>query len=304
MRSLSPVVIFTYRRPDHLRRMLESLMGCDGFDKTPVIVYCDGAKNADEAEQVEATRQVAKNMLGERAEYHFNEKNLGLSCSVIAGVTEVVNTFGRAIVIEDDLELSPLFLTFMNKGLDRYHDDEKVYQISGYMFDMHKLKMEQTALFLPLTVSWGWATWQRAWDQFDPEASGWESLRKDKNLRRSFNLEGSYDYATMLEKQMSCQRNSWAIRWYWTVFKAKGLVLFPPVSQVKNTGFDGSGTHGYGLLRRFSKNNSAIAVADIELPESVCVDQKMYAAVKKALHRQNGGWPAFIIDRIRRLLKV
>lgn len=299
MSTLAPVVVFAYRRPDHLRNTLTSLMRCDGFGQSPVIVYCDGPRDADETDAVMATRELARTMLGEHVEYHFSEVNLGLSRSVIAGVSDVVERFGRAIVVEDDLELSPAFLTFMNQALDRCANDENVFQVSGYMFDVPELKGTHSALFLPFTVSWGWATWKRAWDQFDPLASGWEALHTDKGLRRRFNLDGTYDYATMLVRQMAGMRDSWAVRWYWSVFKANGLVLFPPVSLVRNTGFDGSGTHGRGLLRKFSKSRPTLSSADINLPESVVLDSGLYAHVKEALWWQNGKWIGRVVDTLR-----
>lgn len=300
MNTLAPVVIFAYRRPDHLRNTLASLMRCEGFAKSPIIVYCDGPRSDSEVESVTATRALAKNLLGERAEYHFSEVNLGLSRSVIAGVSQAVDRFGRVIVVEDDLELHPAFLTFMNQGLDRYANDDRVFQISGYQFDVPELKNTASALFLPFTVSWGWATWKRAWAQFDPLASGWEKLRADKDLRRRFNLDGVYDYATMLVRQMLGARDSWAVRWYWTVFKAKGLVLFPPSSLVSNTGFDGSGTHGRGLLRQFSQARTpALEIQEIILPESVTLDAQYYDRVKRALSKQNGGWIGKTMDTLR-----
>ncbi len=303
MSALAPVVVFAYRRPDHLRNTLTSLMRCEGFGQSPVIVYCDGPRDTDETVVVMATRDLARSMLGEHAEYHFSEVNLGLSRSVIAGVSDVVGRFGRVIVVEDDLELSPAFLTFMNQALNHYADDERVFQVSGYMFDVPELKASASALFLPFTVSWGWATWRRAWDQFDTRASGWEALRSDTNLRRRFNLDGTYDYATMLVRQMEGLRDSWAVRWYWAVFKANGLVLFPPVSLVSNSGFDGSGTHGRGVLRKFTKTKSALPSTDINQPESVQLDAGLYGHVKKALSQQNGGWIAPVVDRLRRLFK-
>lgn len=299
MRTKAPVVIFAYRRADHLRRTLESLMNCEGFEASDVIIYCDGPRDDSEAESVRATRELARAKLGECAEYHFSEVNLGLSRSVIAGVSDVVERFGRAIVVEDDLELSTSFLTFMNQALDRYANDENVFQVSGYMFDVPEFKGTHSALFLPFTVSWGWATWKRAWDQFDPQATGWEALQTNKDLRRRFNLDGTYDYSTMLVRQMTGMRDSWAVRWYWSVFKANGLVLFPPLSLVSNTGFDGSGTHGRGLLRKFSKSRPTLSSAGINLPASVVLDSGLYDHVKEALWWQNGKWVGKVVDTLR-----
>lgn len=300
----APIVIFAYRRPEHLRRTLSSLMQCEGFGSSPVIVYGDGPKTAEEIAGVEATRRLARDMLGTAAEYHFSDTNQGLSRSIIGGVSAVTRRFGRAIVIEDDLLLSPGFLTYMNTALDRYAADRTVLQISGYMFDVAEFVKRRDALFLPLTVSWGWATWRRAWDAFDPEAPGWEMLRGDGELRRRFNLDGAYDYASMLEDQMAGRSDSWAVRWYWTVFRAGGLVLFPPRSLVDNTGMDGSGTHGRGRLTRFAvKHHAPVLLAPMGLPESVVIDAAGFTQVRTAIWRQNGGWLGQMRVWIRRLLK-
>ena len=303
MSGYAPVAIFAYRRADHLRVTIDSLMRCKGFDESPVIVYGDGARDQGEHAAVEATRDLAMRMLGEKAEFRFSQANLGLSRSIIRGVNETVRRFDRVIVVEDDLELSPSFLIYMNQALSRYADEEKVFQVSGYMFDLPELAGSCEALFLPFTVSWGWATWKRAWDYFDPQAEGWEKLRSDKVLRRRFNLDGTYDFASMLARQMAGLRDSWAVRWYWTVFKMNGLVLFPPFSMVRNTGFDGSGTHGRGRLRRFSKDSNAWPTCDVRLPDAVQADAEQYQQVKKAMWLQNGGWMTQMLDWARRCFK-
>jgi hypothetical protein len=304
MKDLAPVVVFAYRRPEHLSRTLASLMRCDGFSESPIIVYFDGPRVTAEEENVATVRELTVGMLGGRAEYHFSEINIGLSRSIIAGVKDVVDRYGRAIVIEDDLELNQGFLSFMNSALDRYAGEECVFQISGYIFEDLKAHRVQSAQFLPFTASWGWATWKRAWDQFDPLASGWEAMLTDRHLRHQFNLDGAYDYATMLTRQMKGQVDSWAVRWYWTVFKANGFVLFPPATLVQNKGGDGSGTHGRGVLRGFSKDAKISPGFEIALPNSVALSQEAYAYVKKAIWRQNGRWLGVLVDRLRWLRAV
>lgn len=303
MSAAAPILVFAYRRPEHLRSTLASLIRCEGFADSPVIVYCDGARNPAELEAVMTTRRVARDMLGARAEYHFSDNNLGLSRSVIAGVTATLEVYDRVIVVEDDLELSPNFLKYMNEALARYADVQNVFQVSGYMFDVPELAGGREALFFPLTVSWGWGTWRRAWNSFDPAASGWEALRTDPALRRRFNLQGAFDYATMLFCQMEGLRDSWAIRWYWAVFKANGLVVFPPASLVRNKGFDGSGSHGRGWLRRFSRGDSACHDGDITFPGSPQFSEAQYRLMSAALRRQNGGLMARIADVVRRIFR-
>jgi hypothetical protein len=300
MPDLAPIAIFAYKRPDHLRRTLESLRRCREFTSSKVIVFGDGPKTPDDLDEVDATRRIAQAQLGPQAEYHFRDKNAGLAASIIGGVNEVTRRFERAIVLEDDLDLSPNFLTYVNAALDRYEEDARVYQVSGQLFETPELYQRNSAFFLPFTTSWGWGTWSRAWNRFDPLAAGWEKLKTDSGLRGRFNLDGCYDFSTMLERQMAELGDSWAIRWYWSVFRNDGVVCFPPSSLVRNTGLDGSGTHGRGLLRRFRSQGGLREIGDIELPAQAIVREEDFDLVKKAIWKQNGGHLGSAIDTIRR----
>lgn len=301
--NYAPILIFAYRRPVHLQKTLTSLMRCEGFSNSPVIIYGDGPRNADEEDKVVATRELARAMLGEKALYYFSKKNLGLARSVIQGVTDTVRQFGRVIVVEDDLEFGSGFLRYINQAIDRYADNEEVFQVSGYMYEVPELRNSQRAMFLPVTVSWGWATWERAWEHFDPLASGWEVIYKNKKLRQRFNLNGAYDYASMLARQMTGKQDSWAIHWYWSVFKEDGLVLFPPVSLVRNIGLDGSGSHGRGKFRRFSAGPNVTDACSFILPDTLHIEANQYERVCKAIWRMNGGWITQAADRIRRCFR-
>ena len=269
-----------------------------------MIIYCDGPREPGDHALVTETRNVARETLGPRAEYHHSDSNLGLARSVIGGVTDVVARFGRVIVIEDDLDVAPNFLRFLNAALNRYQFNDNVYQVSGYSVDAPEIVARSRAIFLPFTVSWGWATWSRAWERFDPQARGAESLKRDRVLRQRFNLDGIVDYSSMLEKQCNGLIDSWAIRWYWSVFLANGLVLFPPKSLVANTGLDGSGTHGRGWIRRLQCAYVDKAHGDILFPDSIAIDPDDYAAIKRTVYQKNGGRLAHGIDLVRRFMRI
>ena len=301
MSQHAPIAMFVFRRPEHLRQSIESLLRCPEAAQSQIFVFADGPRGQQDEAAIQETRRVAQCLLGTRAEYFFSDVNLGLSQSIIRGVTQLVNKFGRVIVLEDDLILNPHFLGFMNSALQQYADQTEVYQVSGHMFDVPELAQNFEAIFLPTTTSWGWATWRRAWQHFDPVATGWQQLASDGKLRRSFNMRGCYDYATMLERQMQGLRDSWAIRWYWTVFKAQGVTLFPPATLVSNSGQDGSGTHGSGRLRHFSKRSSKPTDMPIRLPDQVKLSEREFRCVCRAVWRQNGGWLGCGASWLRRL---
>jgi hypothetical protein len=302
MSARAPVAVFAYRRPDHLRRTLESLARCNGFADSPLYLFADGAKGEADAADVSATRDVARALLGDRAEYRLSPENRGLSRSIVRGVEAVLERHARVIVVEDDMQLGAGFLDYMNGALDRYAEEPRVWQVSGYMFDVPEFAGRDRALFLPLTTSWGWGTWAREWRNFDAAANGWQALAQDRALRRRFNFGGAFDYASMLEEQMRGFGDSWAIRWYWSLFRGDALAVFPPVSMVRNTGMDGSGTHGRGLARRFAIPAPGNGFpGTLRWPDAIATDDADYAAVRRALWRQNGGVAGMLADRLRGL---
>ena len=288
--ALAPIIVFCYRRPQHLERTLKSLLRCDQINHSRIIIYCDGPKNSDQLPLVQETRKTAVSLLGTHAEYHFSDVNLGLARSIIDGVGAVVSRYGRAIVLEDDLECSPNFLSFMNLALDKYSTDSRIWQVSGYMFNLPKPEIQESALFLPFTVSWGWATWERAWSRFDQSAQGWRELEHDPFLKQRFDLDGAYPFSAMLQSQMEEQLDSWAIRWYWTVFRQQGLVLFPPQTLITNHGFDGSGSHGRGFLRNFTSQLVATPSTLPSLPDTVSYIPYNFNTVARALKYQNSSF--------------
>lgn len=241
--DLAPIALFVFKRPGHTLQTLNSLTSNPEFAHSPLYIYCDGARNSNELRDVELTRRVVNDWTHPNKKIITQEKNRGLANSVIAGVSELTEQFGRVIVVEDDLIVSANFLNYLNSALDKYKDEPHVMQISGYMFPVHEYAERREALFLPNISSWGWATWRHAWKFFDANARDWKMLLNSQKLRNEFDVGGSYGYSDMLLRQMNGDIDSWAIRWNWSVFRNKGLVLYPPASLVRNIGFDGSGTH-------------------------------------------------------------
>jgi GT2 family glycosyltransferase len=239
----APVALFVYNRPGHTRQTVEALVANAVANQTPLHVFSDAPRNESASLAVAEVRSYIRNIAGFKSVTIIErETNFGLARSIIDGVTRLCDEYGRVIVVEDDLLVAPGFLTFMNDALEKYALEERVMQISGYMFPA-RLGVGHKGLFLNFPTSWGWATWKRAWDKFDFTAQGYSVLKSDPEMIKAFNLNGRYDYFSMLQRYLSGRAQSWAIRWHLTVFMRKGLVLFPSETLVENIGFDGSGVN-------------------------------------------------------------
>lgn len=285
----APVALFVYNRPDHLERAIGALLKCPEVHESPFYVFCDGPKNSAASAAVERTRDIAKRMSPAHAQFVISDVNKGLAASIEDGVRRLCEKYGRVIVIEDDLVVSPSFLKYMNAALEKYCHSTKVMQISGYMFPLQRSLADRRCALLPVTTSWGWATWKRAWQCYDPSARGWEALDRNNGEKIRFNMNGAFDFYAMLAQQMRGISDSWAIRWYWSVFRNQGLVLYPPASLVENTGFDGSGTHGWRASRAGLKIIEAIRLDDVKFPEDEICDAGIYTEIVEYMgSRQKG----------------
>ncbi len=283
--ALAPIALFAYNRPRHLAQTVAALLRDPLAAASDLHVFCDGPKTPAAVKAVREVRAVVRSITGFRSiSVVEQERNIGLANSIIAGVTALCGRFGRAIVLEDDILVTPGFLDFMNAALARYVNDERVMQITGYMFPIRS-DASRRALFLPLISCWGWATWKRAWDRFDADMSGYAALQSDRAMQARFDLSGSYPYFDMLRRQQRGELDSWGIRWYLSVFLRDGLVLWPSRSLVANIGFDGSGTHDGEVMPQIhaSMTHSPEHVGPYELPEEVATDMAKLAQIGQLL---------------------
>lgn len=216
-------------------------------DQSVLYIYADGPKDASDKQTLQKitdTRAIAKSRNWCK-EVHIieREKNAGLASSIISGVTEVIKKYGRIIVLEDDIIVSPFFLQYMNDGLAVYKDDKRVISIHGFNYPIATEGLPET-FFMKGADCWGWATWLRGWNLFEEDATKLLSDIEAKQLQYEFDLEGSYPYTKMLKDQVERKIDSWAIRWYASAFLNNKFTLYPKQSIVHNVGLDGSGTHG------------------------------------------------------------
>jgi len=236
--QLAPIAFFAYKRPEHTLKALTALSECALAQTSVLYIFCDGPKREEDRINVAKVREViASRQWCREVIVDPKTDNVGLANSVIDGVSKLCDKFGKVIVIEDDLIVSRGFLDYMNRALDLYSDYPQVMQISGHCFPFSSKPDAEAAFFMPISTSWGWATWKRAWNLFDPDAGGYRELAKNTTLRECFDLGGISPYSQMLLNQMSGKLDSWAIRWWWSFFRNNGLCLYPGKSLVKNIGF-------------------------------------------------------------------
>lgn len=250
--KLCPIVLFTHKRLDTLQKTIDSLKLNTLAIESELFIFSDGTKGQSDKEGVENVRAFLKTITGfKKIIIKESPCNKGLANSVISGVTEVINLYGKVIVLEDDLQATPNFLQFMNQSIEYYTQNKNVFSISGYAFDLSIAKDETfDSYFLNRGWSWGWATWKDRWENVDWKVKSYKAFTKNKVARKNFALGGS-DLNKMLDDYMKNDLDSWAIRWFYHQFSNNGLTVYPIYSKIQNNGFGEEATHTKGSYRRY-----------------------------------------------------
>ncbi|MEJ5994170.1 sugar transferase [Pedobacter sp. Du54] len=295
MQNLAPIALFVYNRPQHTERTVKFLQQNELAQESRLFVFSDGPKVAADEEKVQEVRRFIKNIDGFKSvEVIERKENMGLANSVIEGVTRLTEAYGQIIVFEDDLISSPYTLTYFNQALNLYRTEEKVMHIGAYMYPLVAQNLPES-FFYRAATSWGWATWERAWKHFEPNI---DTLMKafDKPKKTAFSIEHTMNFWRQMRQFKKGKNNSWAIRWYASIFLQGGLTLNPSQSLVNNIGHDGTGVHsGINDIYNVIINPKPIK----EFPSLIREDKDAYTAIKTFLQNRKGN----MMTRIKRFVK-
>ena len=299
MQTFAPIALFVYNRPQHTERTLKFLKQNELAADSRLFIFSDGAKTPADEQAVAEVRELLKNIDGFKSvEVIERKENMGLANSIISGVSRLVADYKQVIVLEDDLITSPYTLTYFNEALERYRNEERVMHIGAYMYNLKDHNLPET-FFYRAATSWGWATWERAWRHFEPNV---DTLISQFSVQKKydFSIENTMNFWKQIQDYKNGKNNSWAIRWYASIFLRGGLTLNPAHSLVNNIGHDGSGIHsGINDIFNVIINPKAITKFPSELKEN----PEAYAAIKGFLANRKGSlWQRlkrYVIQRIR-----
>lgn len=251
-RVCAPVIVFAYNRVEHLRKTLEALDKNKLAEYSELFIFSDGPKMSKDASNVKKVRSAIKTYCDtsrfRKVNIYESKENTGLAVSIINGVSQIIQRYGKVIVLEDDIITSEDFLMFLNDALDYYEDNKLVWSISGYTFadkTIRKYCKEDIFLF-GRGSSWGWGTWNDRWSITDWNVSDYEEFKKNKSKRDKF-AESGTDLPALLDAQMNGEIDSWSIRFDYEESKRNMFTVYPLYPKAINIGLDGSGQHCWNM---------------------------------------------------------
>jgi hypothetical protein len=245
-KNLAPIVVFAFNRPWHTQQTIEALQKNELANKSELFIFSDGGKDEKSWQKVNLVRDYLRTIKGfKNITLTFQDKNIGLADSIISGVTNVINKYGKIIVLEDDHLTNKYFLKFMNEALTFYEKEEKIWQVSGWFFPLEKDGLNNVIFHKAMNCT-GWGTWKSRWQHFEKNSNKLIDTYTSEDIK-NFNLNNAYDKWLQVLLNHKKTINTWAVFWYEVMFKHGGLTVCPSKTMIRNIGFDGSGTHSCEL---------------------------------------------------------
>lgn len=282
MKKLAPIILFTYNRVNTLKVTIESLKKNQLASKSNIYIYSDSYKSNIDKKKVLRVRKYLKEIAGfNKKKIILRKRNYGLAKNIINGVGEVLKKYSNIIVLEDDIKVSNFFLDYMNKSLNLYEKRRKIWHISAWNYDVKATSIHD-AYFTRTMNCWGWATWSDRWKHFNKNPNKIIKEWSKKDIHR-FNLDGSYNLFSQIERNLSKKINTWAIFWNAIIFQNNGLCLNPKNSLVSNIGIGNKATNTKKPNEIFGTTLSDLNFLPKKFPTNLIENKNFLLAIRKKI---------------------
>lgn len=238
----TPVVIFLYKRSSNLVSIVNSIRQ---IKPSKIYVIADGAKPG-ERDQCIHVRTFLESLIDWPCtlKKNYSDENMGLKLRFSTGISWVFETEEEAIFIEDDCIPDPSFFRYCEDLLKKYKYNKQIFSISGNNFLFDKLQIEDSYYFSRYPLIWGWATWRRAWQGYDPELSSWGDHSAKVWLSSYLVNPISIMYWSLIFNLVKIEKiSTWDYQLTYHCFRSQALNIIPSTNLVTNMGADTSATN-------------------------------------------------------------
>jgi hypothetical protein len=247
----TPVAFLVFNRPDVTERVFNRI--AEAKPQTLLLV-ADGPRTEKEATTCDQVRKIIDRVDWDcRVLKNFSDVNLGCKHRVASGLDWVFSQVSEAIILEDDCLPSLSFFHFCQTLLDRYRDDERVFEICGNNFQFGISRTEDSYYFSRYAEIWGWATWRRAWRHYDVTMKSWPAFKAAGCIRWVFENPAEQQYwEPYFQQCYEGKIDTWDYIWFYTCLSQSGLTVLPDINLVSNLGFGPTATHTFDVESRFA----------------------------------------------------
>ena len=254
----TPILLLIFNRPDVTQQVFDKIREI----KAKYLYVCaDGPRPGREDDKINCklTREIINQVDWDcEVKTLFRDENLGCGFSVCSGISWFFEHVDQGIVLEDDCLPENSFFLFCSELLNRYKDDESIFIISGTNMQNGISRNDESYFFSNYPITWGWASWRRAWNHFNYDIPDFDNDFNSGELNHAFQSFGEKKYWKNRVKQGVIEKkNIWDYQWWFAIWKNRGLAITPNVNLIVNLGFRNTGAHKflYDSIREPSISN-------------------------------------------------
>ncbi len=242
-----PILLLIFNRPDTTFQVLQRIRE---IRPKYLFVAADGPRAGREDDQIncELTRDVIRKNVDWDCELKtlFRNENLGCGFGVCSAITWFFDQVESGIILEDDCLPDLSFFQFCDEILDKYKDDSRIFGITGTNVQNGALNSNDSYFFSNYPITWGWASWRRAWKHFRYEIPDYISAFKSGELDHFFQSRGEKKYwMKKIKMGVTEKQNIWDYQWWFAIWKNKGMIVTPNCNLILNLGFRDTGSHTF-----------------------------------------------------------
>lgn len=239
----TPILFLIFNRPDTTQRVFNEIKKAK---PSKLYVAADGPRENKEGERELCIK--TRNIIGQidwkcDVIKLFRDENVGCKIAVSSAIDWFFENEEQGIILEDDCLPHESFFPFCEEMLKFYKNDERVSMISGDNFQFGWKNTDDSYYFSKYCHIWGWATWRRAWNEYDVEISDLPEFIEQNKIANIFNDKKLQKYwLKILKNVYNGKINTWDYQWSYSIWKQDGLCVLPNMNLISNIGC-GSGTH-------------------------------------------------------------
>ncbi|MDP3913230.1 MAG: nucleotide-diphospho-sugar transferase [Bacteroidota bacterium] len=242
----TPILFLIFNRPDVTKRIFEQIRT---IKPRYLYIAADGPRPGREDDLVNCrlTREIF-NQIDWVCELKtlFRNENLGCGYAVCSSISWFFEQEEEGIILEDDCFPDLSFFQFCQELLDKYKDDEKIYLISGTNMQNGIKRGTGSYYFSNYPITWGWASWRRAWKDFSYEMPDFEKSFISGDFDHLFaSTSEKFFWRKKLRKVKSEKKHIWDYQWFYAIWKNGGISIIPNVNLIINLGFRNKALHTF-----------------------------------------------------------
>ncbi|KAF3888368.1 MULTISPECIES: hypothetical protein [Nostocales] len=302
----TPVVLIIFKRPHTTQKVFEAIRQAKPYK---LFIIADGPRQDrfGEAEKCEATRAII-----DRVDWdcevlkNYSDTNLGCAKRVSSGLDWVFTNVEEAIILEDDCVPHPTFFRFCEELLEKYRDDTRVASISGENVQFGRRRTNYSYYFSIFNHCWGWASWRRAWQNYDFSIKLWREIQAGDFLKDILKDRKAERYWSKIFQSVYHNPSgiTWDYQWTFACWVQGSLGIISNVNLISNIGFGPDSTHFTSSPKKNPYDNMLTQAIEFPLkhPPFIIRDVKADNFTQKTIFRERK--LQLLKQRIQKILKA